>query len=64
MRVRVLKPFLRILVIPKRAAVSTPTSGIFADEEVDALFDGSIFKAIEARKQRLAMTKALDEWDK
>lgn len=34
------------------------------DEEVDALFDGSIFKAIEARKQRLAMTKAVDDWDK
>jgi hypothetical protein len=40
---------------------STPDA---SDEEVDALFDGSIFKAIEARKQRLAMTKALDEWDK
>lgn len=34
------------------------------DEEVDALFDGSIFKAIEARKQRLAMTKAVNDWDK
>jgi len=40
---------------------STPDA---SDEEVDALFDGSIFKAIEARKQRLAMTKALDDWDK
>jgi hypothetical protein len=40
---------------------STPDA---TDEEVDALFDGSIFKAIEARKQRLAMTKAVDDWDK
>ena len=41
---------------------STPDA---TDEEVDALFDGSIFKAIEARKQRLALSKIVDEdWDK
>lgn len=40
---------------------STPDA---TDEEIDALFDGSIFKAIEARKQRLAMSKAVDDWDK
>ena len=33
-----------------------------SDEDVDALFNGSIFKAIEERKRRL-LTKSADDWD-
>jgi hypothetical protein len=33
-----------------------------SDDDVDELFNGSIFKAIEERKRRL-LTKSADDWD-
>ena len=60
-------PYLKPLLIMKGVTnrliekQSTPDA---TDEEVDALFDGSIFKAVEERKKRLALTKAVDDWDK
>jgi hypothetical protein len=44
-------------LIEKRA---TPVA---SDDDVDALFDGSIFKAVEERKKRLALSKAVEDWD-
>ena len=60
-------PYLKPLLIMKGVTNrliekrSTPDA---TDEEGDALFDGSIFKAVEERKKRLALTKAVDDWDK
>ena len=57
------KPVLMMRGVTDRL-IEKKNTPVASDEDVDALFDGSIFRAIEARKQRLALTKIVDDWDK
>ena len=53
------KPILQMRGVTKDLITKKPEA---SDEDVDALFNGSIFKAIEERKRRL-LTKSADDWD-
>ena len=57
------KPVLMMRGVTDRL-IEKKNTPVASEEDVDALFDGSIFRAIEARKQRLALTKIVDDWDK
>jgi len=53
------KPILQMTGVTKKLLEDKPT---VSDDDVDELFNGSIFKAIEERKRRL-LTKSADDWD-
>lgn len=55
------KPVLMMRGVTDRL-IEKKNTPVASEEDVDALFDGSIFKAIEERKRRL-LTKAADDWD-
>ena len=57
------KPVLMMRGVTDRLIEKKNTS-VASEEDVDALFDGSIFKAVEERKKRLALSKIVDDWDK
>jgi hypothetical protein len=57
------KPVLMMRGVTDRL-IEKRNTPVASDEDVDALFDGSIFKAVEERKKRLALTKIVDDWDK
>lgn len=53
------KPVLQMTGVTKKLLEDKPS---VTDDDVDDLFNGSIFKAIEERKRRL-LTKSADDWD-
>ena len=53
------KPILQMTGVTKKLLEDKPA---VSDDDVDELFNGSIFKAIEERKRRL-LTKSADDWD-
>lgn len=53
------KPVLQMAGVTK-ALIEKPTEA--SDDDVEDLFNGSIFKAIEERKKRL-LAKTVDDWD-
>jgi hypothetical protein len=56
---RTIQPVLVMRGVTKDLITKKPEA---TDEDVDDLFNGSIFKAIEERKRRL-LTKSADDWD-
>jgi hypothetical protein len=56
------KPVLMMRGVTDRL-IEKKATPVASDDDVDALFDGSIFKAVEERKKRLALSKAVEDWD-
>jgi hypothetical protein len=54
-----IRPVLVMRGVTKDLITKKPEA---TDEDVDDLFNGSIFKAIEERKRRL-LSKSADDWD-